>query len=93
MKKIIKLGSIFWIGIMASSYAQDLRSGTVVSDPVAYFQNVYEMSVVKHMYKLVVDLNNDGRDDILIGTRDDNPVKGVSLHRSVAQSEVLSDET
>ena len=70
--KTLALISLTFLSIYATSSAQAL-SGTSVADPVAHFRSVYEMSIVKKIYRLEVDLDNDGKKEILIGHKDEDP--------------------
>lgn len=52
--------------------------GTNTNDPVGYFRSVYEISIVQKLLKLEIDLNNDGRMDLLLGHIDNDPNSGVT---------------
>lgn len=73
IKTIINI--IIVCGLSPICFAQNLH-GTSTNDPVAYFRSVYEMSIVEKLLKLEVDLNNDGRVDVLLGHIDIDPDTG-----------------
>lgn len=68
---------------LANCQAQTLI-GSTAADPVAHFRSVYEMSIVKKIYRLEADLNNDGKKEILVGHIDEDP----DTHQQTEESDV-----
>jgi hypothetical protein len=65
-----------WVLVLVLVGVAGASGGVPVADPLAHFKSEWDLEGVGKIYRLEVDLNNDGRKEVLLSTGKSEPAEG-----------------